>query len=195
VTDEPQAATPSRRVLAILLGLVAAAGLVYACLTEQWLVSIGAKDGFGLRHSWVCTTASDCVFTSNADTVEGLQQLDSHTEMSAAFAPAGLATFGLLAVASAALTISVLLAIAGIRRSPPVAPTTVALLALTLGLIAGCIFVATKPGAVGWVGVGLGFWVFGGSTVLGISAAQLLARVNRPPDPDLLADAMNPEQF
>src|SRR6202021_3016008 len=134
-----------------VLGLAAAAALIYACMTDQWLVSINAKDGFGLRHSWAC--ASDiCVFTPNSQMVEGMQELDSHAEVSAAFAPSGWVTFGLLGVGSVALIISPLLAIAGSRRNLPVAPTTIALLALVLGLIAGCIFIATKPGAAGWVG-------------------------------------------
>jgi hypothetical protein len=31
--------------------------------------------------------------------------------------------------------------------------------------------------------------------VLGIAAAQLLAKVNRPLDPDLMQDAMNADEF
>jgi len=36
----------------------------------------------------------------------------------------------------------------------------------------------------------MGFWAFGIGTVLGIVAAQQLARISRPPDPDLLADLL-----
>jgi hypothetical protein len=64
-----------------------------------------------------------------------------------------------------------------------------------LALISACVFVATKPGGNGALGVGVGFWVFGGGAVLGIASAQLLARVIRPADPDLMADAMDPDQF
>ena len=39
------------------------------------------------------------------------------------------------------------------------------------------------------------FWVFGAGAVMGIAGAQMLARVNRPPDLDLMEDAMNPDQF
>ena len=41
----------------------------------------------------------------------------------------------------------------------------------------------------------MGFWAFGIGAVMGIAAAQMLAKINRPIDPDLLADAMNPEQY
>jgi hypothetical protein len=62
-------------------------------------------------------------------------------------------------------------------------------------MAAGCVFVATKPGPAGMLGVDLGFWAFGAGTVIGILGAQLLAKELRPPDPDLLADAMNPDDF
>ena len=68
------------------------------------------------------------------------------------------------------------------------APPTLALLAIIVGIITGCVFIATKPGPAGFVGAGLSFWMFGGGCVLGIAAAQMLARVNRPLDPDLMSD-------
>jgi hypothetical protein len=45
------------------------------------------------------------------------------------------------------------------------------------------------------VGVGLSFWVFGVGTVMGIAGAQMMAKVNRAPDPDLMAGAMNPDDY
>jgi hypothetical protein len=61
----------------------------------------------------------------------------------------------------------------------PMAPTTIALLSLLVGMISGCVFVAQARaiGTVGWT-----FWVFGVATVLGIVAAQGLARF-KPGDP------------
>jgi hypothetical protein len=55
--------------------------------------------------------------------------------------------------------------------------------------------VATKPGEAGSVGVAWSFWAFGLGAVTGLAGAQLLARQLRPADPDLLSDAMNPDQF
>jgi hypothetical protein len=70
----------------------------------------------------------------------------------------------------------------------PIAPTTIALLGVMIGLITGCVFIATKPGPTGMVGVGLSFWIFGVGCVMGIAAAQMMAKVNRPPDPEWTVD-------
>jgi hypothetical protein len=56
-----------------------------------------------------------------------------------------------------------------------------------VGLISGCVFVATKPGPAGMVGVGMSFWLFGAGVVMGIVGAQMLAKVIRPPDPEWTA--------
>ena len=45
------------------------------------------------------------------------------------------------------------------------------------------------------VGVGISFWIFGIGAVIGIFVSTVLAKVNRPEDPDLMDDAMNPDQF
>jgi hypothetical protein len=39
------------------------------------------------------------------------------------------------------------------------------------------------------------FWVFGAGALAGLAGASLLAKINRPKDPDLMADAMNPDDF
>ena len=115
--------------------------------------------------------------------------------VSAAFVPTGWATFVLAIVGILGLIISLALTLLGKRPDAPISPCSIALLALMLALICACVFVATKPGGNGALGVGIGFWVFGGGAVLGIAGAQLLARAIRPADPDLMADAMDPDQF
>ena len=62
----------------------------------------------------------------------------------------------------------------------PMAPTTLALLAIMAALVTGCVFVATKPGPGGFVGVGIAFWIFGAGAVMGIAGAQLLAKGEPP---------------
>ena len=84
---------------------------------------------------------------------------------------------------------------AGKRVRLPVMPTTTALLGVLIALITGCLFVATKPGPPGYVGVGIGFFVFGGGVVLGLWSALALNKLMRPHDPDLLEDAMKPDEF
>ena len=100
-----------------------------------------------------------------------------------------------LALAAASLVVAAGIAISGKKPQLPITPTTIALLGIMASLITGCVFVATKPGPAGFVGVGISFWVFGVGAVLGIAGAQMLAKVNRPPDPDLMEGAMNPENF
>jgi hypothetical protein len=55
--------------------------------------------------------------------------------------------------------------------------------------------VATKPGETSFVGVAIGFWVFGAGAVAAIIASLLLSRALRPADVDLTADAINPDDF
>jgi hypothetical protein len=57
------------------------------------------------------------------------------------------------------------------------------------------VFVATKPGPAGFVGVGIAFWIFGIGAVLGLGGSIMLARVNRPVDPDLMDGAIDPDKF
>jgi hypothetical protein len=206
--DDSTAATQKQpnRMLGIGLAVVAAACLIYAAFTHHWLANSSNYEdiGFGLRSNFDCEGLGTmtCVETSNSDLVDTMraqlheQGLDKDDRMtSGAFAPCGwvtlvaifLAAFGLLAAAGMA---------AG-RRTPlwPMSPSTLALLGIMASLIAGCVFAATKPGPPGYVGVGVSFWVFGAGAVLGIAGAQLLAKVNRPQDPDLMQDAMNPDEF
>ena len=59
-------------------------------------------------------------------------------------------------------------------------------------MITGCIFVATKPGPLGFVGVSWSFWAFGAGTVVGIATAQMIAKLIRPIDPDLVGLPTDP---
>lgn len=189
---------PPSRSLPVVLGLIAVGLLVYACLSERWLVNLRDPEhpyGLGLRMTWQCSrataivTGDACASMSNSYLVETLRG-DGSEYVSSAFAPMGWTTFALLAIGALALVVASVLALTRVRRMLPLTPTTVALLSLMFSLISGCIFVATKPGPPGWVGSGMGFWAFGIGTVLGIVAAQQLARISRPPDPDLLADLL-----
>lgn len=204
VTPSDDVALPvkDRRPLAIALAVIAAACLAYAALTKAWLANTKspvAQIGFGLTGELECVGGGDgatCTAMSNGDFVEKWKQFDTSNEhVSSAFAPAGWITLAALILAALGLLGAAALAIARKRPQLPMSPSTVALLGLMASLISGCVFVATKPGPPGFVGVGASFWVFGIGAVLGIAGAQLLARVNRPADPDLMADAMNPDQF
>ncbi|MGE0549454.1 MAG: hypothetical protein AB7O24_05640 [Kofleriaceae bacterium] len=104
-------------------------------------------------------------------------------------------TFVALIVAALSLAASAGLALANKRPHLPISPASLAVLASMISLIAGCIFVGTKPGGPGFVAMSHGFWAFGLGSVLAIAGAQLVSKAIRPVDPDLMADAMNPDQF
>lgn len=183
------------RGVGIVLAVAAAGCLVAACFSHRWLANKHLGDlGYSPLSYQQCEAA--CETMSNfqvAGIAEGFP-FEEH-RVSAAFPLAGLITFVVLLVAAAGLLVAASIAVAHRRPDLPVSPTTFALLGIMVGLLSGCVFVATKPGEVGAVGVAWGFWAFGIGSVAGIAAAQLLAKQIRPADPDLLHDAMNPDQF
>jgi hypothetical protein len=200
MSDEPQ--PKNHRLLGIVLALVAGAALIYAAVSKQWLANGNEYEqiSFGLRDMSQCGSAfgeNDCDHYSNGEFVQHMRDFGGTAAMntSGAFAPMGWITLVACLIAALGLLLSAALAIAGKRPDLPMTPPTLALLAIIVGIITGCVFIATKPGAAGFVGAGLSFWIFGGGCVLGIAAAQMLARVNRPLDPDLMSDAMNADEF
>jgi len=183
------------RAVGVLVSLFAAGCLVVACFSHRWLANQHAGDlGYSPLSYQDCRTT--CTTLSNFQVAELTKNSPfSERRTSSAFPIAGLATFGVLLVAAAGLVVAAALAAAHRRPNLPISPTTFALLGLMLGLITGCVFVATRPGDLGGVGVSWSFWAFGIGSVAGIAGAQLLARQIRPKDPDLLHDAMNADQF
>jgi hypothetical protein len=116
-------------------------------------------------------------------------------QASSAFPTFGRIAFGGCLLAALSLAVGAVLVLMRKRVSLPIMPTTTALLGITVALITGCIFAALKPGPPGYVGVSLGFFVFGGGVVSGLASALMLNKLLRPFDPDLLEDAMNADQF
>ena len=200
MSDEPQ--PKSNRMLGIVLALVAGASLIYAAVSKQWLANGNEYEqiSFGLRDMSQCGSAfgeHDCDRYSNSEFVDHMRDFSESAAMntSAAFAPMGWITLVACLIAALGLLGAAALAIAGKKPDLPMSPSTLALLGIIVGIISGCVFIATKPGPAGFVGAGLSFWIFGGGCVVGIAAAQMLARVNRPLDPDLMQDAMNADEF
>jgi hypothetical protein len=183
------------RALGIVLALGAAALLVAACFSHRWLANKHLGD-FGYSPLAFQQCGATCETISNFQVAEIASDSPfEENRVPAAFPVAGLITFAVLLIAAAGLVIAAGIAAAHRRPNLPISPTTFALLGIMIGLISGCVFVATKPGGVGAVGVAWSFWAFGIGSVAGIAGAQLLATQIRPSDPDLLQDAMNPDQF
>jgi hypothetical protein len=183
------------RALGIALALGAAALMLAACFSHRWLANKHLGD-FGYSPLAFQQCGARCETISNFQVAEIASNSPfEENRVSAAFPVAGLITFAVLLIAAAGLVIAAGIAAAHRRPNLPISPTTFALLGIMIGLISGCVFVATKPGGVGAVGVAWSFWAFGIGSVAGIAGAQLLATQIRPSDPDLLQDAMNPDQF
>jgi len=203
----PETPKKDTRMLALGLSVAAAVCMIYAGFTHRWLAN-GNKHmeyGFGLRNNFECATTfepsdfqmgepapdakptEECTTRSNAEVVSDFEELEKTTHeklASSAFVPAGWVTLVAILLSSLGLLAAAALAWRTIAKDLPVAPTTIALLGGMVGLISGCVFVATKPGPPGMVGVGLSFWMFGVGVVMGIVGAQMLAKVIRPPDPE-----------
>lgn len=200
MTEDPDDVAEARpkeppRAVSVLLAVLAAGCLIAACFSHHWLANRHVGD-FGYSPLSYRDCRTTCITISNFQVAKNTEFLPfEENRVSHAFPIAGLVTFVVLLVAAGGLLVAAGLAAATKRPNLPVSPTTFALLGLMIGLITGCVFVATKPGEVGAVGVDWSFWAFGIGSVAGIAGAQWLARQIRPADPDLLHDAMNPDQF
>jgi hypothetical protein len=191
------------RPMASWLCAAAAACLLYAAFTQAWLVNASryTELGFGLRNNHECGTS----YSFDGEQESSKQNCEQHTNSafiakwrsmgsdaakltSSAFVPAGWITFIVGLIAAAGLAIAAAFGFAKKAPSLPIAPTTPALLGVMIGLITGCVFIATKPGPTGMVGVGMSFWIFGIGCVMGIAGAQMMAKVNRPPDEEWTVD-------
>ena len=181
-------ATPSRgfQVISIALALMAAGALAFASMSYAWAVDpVGERLGYGLRSRQDCD-ADGCRVTPFLALQRGADEIAvTSASGAAARGPSStLRAFGWVTsiacwVAAVTLLLSAVLVAIGKLFFRPIAATTLALLALIVGMIAGCVFVAQarEIGTVGWT-----FWVFGVATVVGIVAAQRLARF-KPSDP------------
>lgn len=189
------------RQLAIGLALAAAALLIFAAFSRSWVARPGLEGGlgFGPMGCHGCgAIVGDTGNMSNGAFISAMrEQLGSEADRatSGAFAPMGWVTFGLSLLAGLALVWGAFVTYKNKRPELPISPASIALLALMAGMITACVFVATKPGGPGFVGVSIGFWAFGGGLVCGIISAQMIAKLIRPVDPDLLDGAMNPDAY
>ncbi|HET7505127.1 MAG TPA: hypothetical protein VFK02_29110 [Kofleriaceae bacterium] len=193
---------PPPRALAIAIAAAAAGCLLAACFSHRWLANRHLGDfGYSLLSFQDCRTGEPsaqpaCTSISNFQVVKKTQNSPFYEQRASTVFPVlGLVTFVVLLLAAAGLLCAAGLAAAGRRPDLPISPTTISLLANMIGLVSGCVFVAIRPGEAGAVGVAWSFWAFGIGSVGGFAGAQLLAKQIRPRDPDLLYDAMNPDQF
>ncbi len=191
--NDPNCRPKDYRMLGIVLCLAAIVLFGYASFSHRWLENTHVsrtldpeRIGFSLIAFEACT-GDRCETTSTFKLIDELRKRTGrHDEPpSGAFAPAGVATMALQLLAILALGATAVLAYKRKRLTISILPTTIALLAIMTALIAGCMFVAKKPGGYGAVGVGPSFWAFAIACVVGIVGAQLLNKLVKPLDPVL----------
>ncbi len=196
-------AKPPNSMLAIVLAIAAGLALIVASFSGRWLANYGSDGSIemGLRSVTECgdagmqsAPAERCRTRAASDYAKEWQR-DGDRYYSGAWSPLGIVTLIASLLAAAGLLAGAGIGCMKTKPQLPVSPSSAALIGIMIALITGCVFVATKPGYPGLVGVGIAFWIFGAGAVLGLAAAIMLAKVNRPADPDLMDDAMNPDNF
>lgn len=191
-----------KRIVAIALGVIAAAALAVAAFTPKWLASpLVEGAGIGLREAGVCVKGR-CEYMSNGAVVEWIEAeiariveynktAEERHMLPVPRSPwGGWPVCGLIAfigclLAAAGLAVAAGLALMGKRVDWPMLPTTLGVLGLFVSMVAGCIFVATKPEGMEELGVGWSFGVFGGGVILGLASVFPLNRQIRPIDEEL----------
>lgn len=177
---------PPRPAIAIVLCVVAATLLAAACMSKRWLANGNDRVSvaYGLIRNTECLEGQ-CTTRPNRE-LPTLLQSHPPKEMSAAFVPAGYITLGASALAIVCLVICALIALGRSRLHLPISPASLALLSLMVALIAGSVFIATKPGMRSRVGVDWSFVVFGVAVVTGIAGAQRISAALHASDPESL---------
>lgn len=206
-----QARKQQRRVVAILLAFVSAAGLSIGAFGDRWLATPYGGDassgnpaersaGIGLRGYERCS--GTCSTISNFELIDVLERRIEEVKQENKHLPAkeqmalprppwhGFPVVGVMAlvaalIAAAGLLAGGTLAVARKRVDMAIMPTTIAVLGLAFSIITGCIFVATKPDFAESLVVGWSFITFGIAAVLGLAAVFPLNRAIRPIDDEL----------
>jgi len=160
----------------VVFGFAAIAAILTGAFTHDVLVdqNLDMTMRCGLRSCDACVERS-CVRSTTlelaSDTAAGGGKATS------AWGWSGTIAWWTSLVAALGLAISLAMVATGrYVRFPVISPTSVALLGGAGALIAGCVFVATKPETIGVTRVGWTFWAFGGGSVGAIVGAFLLSR-------------------
>jgi hypothetical protein len=175
----PRLPPDQHRWIALAVAVAALAAIAASLVTTAILVD-DLGDGSmscGLRACEACWgrgAAATCTTTSTIQLVDDMIQAKS--DASPAWGYAGTIAWYAAIVGGVGLLFGA--GMVAVRRYVrlPVSPTTITLVGAGVALIAGCVFVATKPEAIGVTGVGCGFWAFGGGVIAAIVAAFLLSR-------------------
>ncbi|MBZ0233659.1 MAG: hypothetical protein K8M05_15135 [Deltaproteobacteria bacterium] len=165
--------TVKRRKTARVVCIVAAVLVLLPCLGFNWMrAPRGADAGISL----VFTSSGD-ESESNLNVVDMYNQYRSESDqILGTFAYAGIATLFFSVIAAGALAAAGGLAFKDKFIRTPIPLTTVALLALCLSLVSGCVFLGAIPKDIMSGGVGWPFFLYGAGVVTGLAGAQMLGK-------------------
>jgi hypothetical protein len=175
----PRLPPDQHRWIALAVALVALAAIASSLVTTAILVD-DMGDGSmscGLRACEACWghgASATCTTTSTIQLVDDI--ILAKGEASPAWGWSGTIAWFASIVGGVGLLFGA--GMVAVRRYVrlPVSPTTITLVGAGAALIAGCVYVATKPEAIGVTEVGWAFWAFGGGVIAAIVAAFLLSR-------------------
>jgi hypothetical protein len=164
----------TQRLLALAVAGAAAVVLLAALFTNKVLVDQASEItvSCGLKQCVACV--DQCHSTSIFDLVADIERGGGKASSVWPWAGAIGWWSGLVAVVGLLIAVGMVASRKYVRL--PISPTTIALLGGGLGLITGCLFIATKPDGVGVTRVGWTFWAFGLGVVGAIVSAFLLSR-------------------
>jgi hypothetical protein len=186
-----------KKLIYAIVAFVAAALFLFAAGSRRWMAADNADVGFGPR-GWTCPACTPggpvSGSKSNAELVKAVREWRKYMlnrgmpaselvkDPSDAFPIFGWITLALCIVSAAGLIASGATALGKGVPTRPIAPTSIALAGIFLGLISGMVFVALNPTrdkGIAMVGVSYAFWIFGVAVVSGIIAAQKLNRFKK----------------
>jgi hypothetical protein len=171
----PRTPPDQQRWIAVALALAALAAVAASLVTTEVLVDDWGDGSMrcGLRACEACWGPT-CTTTSTIELVD--DTIRAKGQATPAWGWSGTIAWYAAIVAGVGLLFGA--GMVAVRRYVrlPVSPTTIILVGGGIALIAGCVFVATKPEGVGATEVGWGFWAFGGGVIAAIVSAFLLSR-------------------
>lgn len=162
-----------RKKTARVVCIVAAVLVLIPCLNLRWMK---AGRGIDAGVSLLMVQVGD-ESESNLNAVDEANKYASEKDkILGTFAYAGIATLFFSVIAAGALIWAGVLAFKDKFIRTPVPLTTVALLALCISLICGCVFLGAMPKFAFGGGVSWPFFLYGTGVVTGLTGAQMLAK-------------------
>lgn len=169
----------------VTLAFIAAVFLTYAAVTRSWLTRQDSPWMPAMEFGLLGCDRCDVFFghggsMSNGAFVERVRRVvpSGEANTSSLFAPAGIAAFALSLLSALGLIAITVLTISERRPRFPLAPLTLA--SLVAALIAGSVFIATKPGPSELLSASRAAWALGVGAVIGLVAAHSASKLLRP---------------